>query len=127
MEHEIKGAKVISDGSSAGSVVFDLGNGGSATVSASITQPSKSEEPTGGGDPESKAKLAGQKAIAEAEVAGDDLPDGFPSKGVLEAAGITTLPELRAKIATGTPEVPWYDDVAGIAEGKATDIEEALN
>lgn len=124
MEHEIKGAKIISDGSSAGSVVFDLGNGGTATVSASITQP---EEPTGGGDPESKAKLANQKAIAEAEVAGDDLPDGFPSKAVLEAAGITTLTDLRAKVASGTEEAPWYSDVPGIAEGKAADIEEALD
>jgi hypothetical protein len=112
VEHAaITNIRVVSDGGSAARLEFELAGGGKAVVSASMEQPPPKDEPAGDvGAVEQKGKL----------------PDGFPSKGELEAAGITTFTQLRKKIASGTEDAPWYADITGVAEGKAGKIEEAL-
>jgi hypothetical protein len=136
-EHKIKNAKIESIEGSMGRIVYELEGGGVATAAVSIELP-KSEptaEPTGGGDAESKAKLAKQKKIAEAELedsseteSGEEtveltgkLPEDFPGKSALDAADppIHTYKQL-SKFA------PDYTDIPGIGAATAKKIEEAL-
>ena len=53
---------------------------------------------------------------------GDDvIPDGFPRKAQLEAGGVTTLSEVRERLAAGT-----LTEIEGIGEGYEKQIAEAL-
>src|SRR6185503_15787613 len=133
--HKIKGQpRVTSDGGSAGFIEYDFEDGGTARIGCAIQQPpAESEEPTGGGDPESKAKLAKQKTIAEGELedTGADaeeavelkgrLPEDFPGKADLDAADppIHTYKQL-SKFADDYTKIP------GIGPKTAEKIKERL-
>lgn len=54
------------------------------------------------------------------------LPADIPGHAALDAAGIHTYSQLRKAVAKGTPETPWYTDVAGIADKTAEKIAEVL-
>jgi len=79
--------------------------------------------PPGATQPQLRAKVVTEdvEAAAEAPQLKGKLPEDFPHHSLLAEAGINTYAQVRKAQNAG------WEDVAGIGEGRAADIAEALN
>lgn len=90
VEHEVTGTpRIISDGGSAGRMIFDLGEGRTATLALSIEQPPPKED----------EKEANEKPTGHDPTRAGALPEGVPtgSASLTPAGSLGPIPKTTAK------------------------------